>query len=62
MRFIYFIFSIGTAMIGHTIHGSVFWAIVDFLFVPCAWAWWLWYHQVTLAVIKATFGWFFGEV
>jgi hypothetical protein len=46
-------------MIGYHIHGSIFWAIVDFLFVPLAWIKWLVMHQVTLSVIKATFAWFF---
>jgi hypothetical protein len=50
--------SLGTAMIGHTIHHSLFWALVDFAFWPIAWVKWLICHQVTLSVIKRTFGFF----
>lgn len=48
-----------TAMIGHTIHGSLFWAIVDFFFAPIAWVKWLICKEVTLTIIKETFTWFF---
>ena len=47
-----------TAMVGYTIHGSIFWAIMDFIFTPLAWIKWLIYHQVSLAVIKKTFDFF----
>jgi hypothetical protein len=50
--------SLGTAMIGHTIHHSLFWALVDFIFWPIAWVKWLICHQVTLSIIKQTFGFF----
>jgi hypothetical protein len=50
--------SLGTAMIGHTIHHSVFWSILDFFFWPLAWIKWLILHQVTLAIIKETFSFF----
>ena len=56
---LYTIFCVLTAMIGYTIHVSLFWAIVDFLFCPLAWAKWLICHEVTLSVIKQTFTWFF---
>ena len=55
---IYFIIATCTAMVGHTIHGSLFWAIVDFLFVPIAWAKWLICHQVNLSIIKSSFTFF----
>jgi len=47
------------AMLGYTIHGSIFWSIVDFLFWPIAVIKWLICHELTMAVIKNTFGWFF---
>ncbi len=59
MKILYFIFSITTGMIGHTIHGSYFWAFIDFWLVPIVWVKWILYHQVTLTIIKETFGWFF---
>ena len=59
MKLLYTIFSIMTAMIGHTIHGSLFWAIVDFFFCPIAWAKWLICHEVTMSIVKTTFAWFF---
>ena len=59
-RVIYSIFCVCTAMIGHTIHGSVFWSIVDFFFTFFAWAKWLICHEVTLEIIKKTFAFFIG--
>ena len=53
------VFATLTAMIGYTIHGSFFWAVIDFIFSPVAWAKWLICHEVTMAVIKNTFTWFF---
>ena len=47
-----------TAMVGHTIHGSIGWAIIDFFFAPIAWIKWLLCHQVNLSIIKATFAFF----
>lgn len=55
---IWLILAACTAMVGHTIHRSLFWSIVDFLFYPVAWAKWLICHQVNLTVIKATFSFF----
>lgn len=52
--------SVATAMIGYTIHGSLFWSIIDFFFVPLAWFKWMICREVTLSVIKATFSWFFA--
>lgn len=58
-RLLYIIFCVLTAMVGYTIHHSIFWSIVDFFFTPFAIAKWLIYHEITLPVIKATFAWFF---
>ncbi len=55
---IYGLFCIGTAMVGHTIHHSLFWSVVDFFFTFLAWAKWLICHQVNLGVIKQTFSFF----
>ena len=57
---LFFIFSIMTAMVGYTIHGSIFWAIVDFSLNPLVWIKWLIFHEVTLSVIKNFFSWFFN--
>ncbi len=56
---LYSIFAVLTAMIGYQIHHSIFWAIVDFVFVPFAWLKWIVCQEVTLTIIKATFSWFF---
>lgn len=59
MKSLYPIFAVATAVIGMQIHGSVAWAIVDFLFWPLAWVKWLICHEVSLPIIKAAFAWFF---
>jgi hypothetical protein len=51
--------AITIAMLGHTIHGSFFWSVVDFFFWPLALMKWLVLHELTLNVIKKTFSWFF---
>jgi hypothetical protein len=51
----YLILSIVTAMIGYRMHGSIFWAIVDFFFAPLVWCKWLILHQVNMSIIKHTF-------
>jgi hypothetical protein len=42
-------------MVGYTIHGSLFWAIVNFIFAPLSVAKWLICHELTLSVLKETF-------
>lgn len=54
----YSIFGVITAMIGYHIHGSIFWAIVDFLFIPIAWIKWLVCHEVSMSIIRDTFTFF----
>ena len=56
---IYTIFSVLTAMVGYTIHGSIFWSLMDFIFTPIAIIKWIICHEITLTVIKETFTWFF---
>lgn len=41
-----------TAIVGHAIHGSIFWSIVDFVFWPIAWLKWLICQEVTMSIIK----------
>lgn len=55
----YTILCLLTAMIGHTIHKSIFWSIMDFIFAPIAWIKWIICEEVTLSIIKTTFSWFF---
>ena len=55
---LYFIFCICTAMVGYTIHSSLFWAIVDFFFAPFAWAKWLIMKQVSISIVVDTFSFF----
>jgi len=57
---IYTLFSVATAMIGYTIHHSLFWSIMDFIFTPLAWIKWLIMHEVTYTIIKHTFNFFFS--
>lgn len=53
------IFLIATAMVGYSIHHSLFWSVMDFFFAPFAWIKWLVCRQVTWSIIKHTFDWFF---
>jgi hypothetical protein len=53
------IFSLATAVVGKQIHGSVFWAVVDFIFAPLVWLKWLIYHDVSLSIIGKAFEFFF---
>lgn len=56
--FPYILVQIPTAMIGYTIHSSIFWSIMDFVFWPFAWCKWLVMQEVNLTLIKQTFGFF----
>ncbi len=49
-----------TAMIGHTIHGGIFWTVMNFLFWPLSWAKWLVFQDVTMPIIRSTFAFFQG--
>lgn len=55
----YLIVCVLTSMVGYTIHGSLFWSIIDFLFAPIAIVKWIVCKEMTLEVIKQTFEWFF---
>ena len=52
------LFCLATAVIGMEIHGSVFWAIVDFFFAPLAWLKWVICQEVNVTIIKEAFSWF----
>lgn len=56
---LYMFIAVIVTMIGYTIHGSLLWSIVNYLFWPIAIVKWLICHELTLAVIKQTFAWFF---
>lgn len=58
-EFFYCFVAIVVAMLGYTIHGSIFWSIIDFLFWPIAIIKWIICHELTLAIIQKTFAWFF---
>lgn len=58
MNWLHWIFAILTAMVGYTIHKSIFWSIIDFLLAPLVWIKWIICHEVTLSIIKETFSWF----
>ena len=53
--FVYVIFSIFVAMVGYTIHHSVFWCIMDFLFAPFTLIKWIVLHEITFSIIQQTF-------
>lgn len=57
---LYLILQVMTAMVGYTIHHSIFWSIMDFLFMPFAIIKWLICHEITLTVLKETFS-FLGQ-
>ena len=47
-----------TAMVGYHIHHSIFWSVMDFLFMPFAIAKWLIMHQISISIIHDTFSFF----
>lgn len=59
-RWVYTLFSIATAMIGYNIHGNWFYSIMDFIFTPIAWIWWLIGQDVNMTIIRDTFSFFFN--
>jgi hypothetical protein len=56
---LYLLLCLATSMIGYTIHGSIFWAIIDWIFMPIAWCKWLICHEVNMTIIRETFSFFF---
>lgn len=49
------LFNTATAMVGYTIHDSIIWSIVDFIFSPIALIKWIVCHELTVTVLKTTF-------
>lgn len=56
---LYLLLCLATSMIGYNIHGSIFWAIIDWIFMPIAWCKWLICHEVNMTIIRETFSFFF---
>lgn len=56
----YTIICVITAMIGYHIHHSVGYSILNFIFAPISWIYWLITEQVNIAIIKETFSFFFN--
>lgn len=54
------IFSTFTSMVGYEIHGNVFYAIVNWIFSPLAWIYWLLTKSVNLNIIEQAFSFFFN--
>lgn len=57
-KLIWLVFNLATAVIGHEIHGSIFWSITDFIFSPLAWLKWLLCQEVSITIIKHAFSFF----
>jgi hypothetical protein len=57
-NFPHILFQLPTAMIGYTIHKSIGWAIMDFIFAPIVWCKWLIMQEVNMSIIKETFNFF----
>lgn len=58
IKWINVIFALLTANVGYSIHNSIFWSIIDFIFYPIAWIKWIICHEVTLTIIEKSFNWF----
>lgn len=56
---LYALFCVCTAIIGYKIHGSLFWAIVNFFLAPISWFGWLVCQDVNITIIKESFSFFF---
>lgn len=50
--------SVATAMVGYQIHHNLFYSIINFIFWPISWVYWLVCHDVNLSLIKKTFEFF----
>ena len=56
---LYLILCLMTSMIGYHMHGSVFWAILDWIFMPLVWCKWLILQEINMTIIRETFSFFF---
>lgn len=57
-NFIGIICGILTAIVGHHIHGSIIWAIINLFFWPLAWLKWLLCQEVNMSIIRGAFDFF----
>lgn len=49
------LFSVFTAIIGVELHTLNIWTVIDFIFAPIVFIYWLLTHQVTIQIIKDSF-------
>lgn len=54
-QLLYLLTCIATAMVGYTIHNSITWSIIDFIFTPLALIKWVICHEINLTIINETF-------
>lgn len=57
-RLFYIIIALFTSVVGYKIHGSIFWAIVDWIFWPFVWLKWFICQEVNISIIKEAFSFF----
>ena len=55
---LYLLFCLFTAMVGKTIHGSLLWAVVNFVYAPLSWIKWMLCEEVNLTIIRQSFSFF----
>lgn len=55
---LYTLIGIAVAFVGYKIHGSVFWAIMDWIFWPFAILKWLICQEINMTIIKGAFDFF----
>jgi membrane protein YdbS with pleckstrin-like domain len=58
-QWLHLLFAIFTGQIGYAIHHNLAWSVIDAIFFPLAWIKWIFYHEVTLNIIKHSFDWFY---
>jgi len=54
-RLIYMLIALSTAIVGYHIHGSIFWALVDWVFWPIALFKWVICQEISMTVIREAF-------
>jgi hypothetical protein len=60
MKVLYVLVACFSAMVGWTLHHSIGYAILNWIFWWISLPYWLITHKLTLSVIKQTFSWFFA--
>lgn len=56
---LYLILCLMTSMIGYHMHRSIFWSILDWIFMPFVWGKWLILQEINMTIIKEAFSFFF---